>query len=123
MTDYRAEATAPVVMYPITLVGREAVCTYSHADEIWTAEFAENSLMPSPQPSSVTLPYFEYRGDGSIWALAYCANCNLGKSLHYDASRSGHTTCGDFDERGPATNDAFYCGCRGLPPPPETGLS
>lgn len=115
MTDYRAEATAPVVMYPIDLVSREAVCEFSHDPEDWTDEFARNSLMPSPQPSSITLPYFEYRGDGSIWALAYCLNCNMGKSLHYDASRSGFTTCGNFIERGPADDDSFYCGCRGLP--------
>lgn len=104
------EASAPVVMFPIE-GGRVAHCIYAHDD--LTPEQEARSQMSSPQPSGPRLPYWEYRGQGSIYAVAFCGNCDLGKSLHFDPSRSGIVACEMFVERGPAEYDLFNCGCRG----------
>ena len=76
--------SAPTIMFPMELTGRQAYCIISHAPEVWSAERARNSLMSSPQPSSTYLPHFEYRGSGSIWAEAYCLTCDQGNTAHYN---------------------------------------
>lgn len=104
-------STRPVEGVPVSIDGRTAVCTFSHED--FTDENRRNSLMDSPQPSNVRLPFFEYRGPGSIWAETFCGTCGMGYTSHQRPG-AGRQPCGAFVARGPAEFDAFYCGCRGL---------
>jgi hypothetical protein len=103
---------SPVTLEEANLRLRTAYCRESHDD--LTPEQVARQLAPSPSPSSGMLPYFEYRGPGSVWALTICGTCGMGKTLHYDSSRSGFSSCGAFVEQGPAEFDSFYCGHNGL---------
>jgi hypothetical protein len=71
--------------------------------------------------SSLSLAFFEYRGEGSNQAIDTCKHCRMYKCAHeYDASRldartvveKGH--CPGFESAGPAETDIYYCGCRGF---------
>jgi hypothetical protein len=74
----------------------------------------------SQQPSSLELPFFEYRGEGSKEAVESCGEC------HYHEVAHKHRTdrvdprsvmekgkCTGFKPVGPARSDKYYCGCMG----------
>jgi len=81
------------------LQGRMARCAYGdHADK----------------PSSLDLPFFEYRGGGSPDARQTCKNCRYFESAHAQP-RPPHLrkfVCETFTPHGAYDFDR-YCGCRG----------
>lgn len=79
-----------------SLEGREAICPSCR----------------TIKPSSLTLPFFEFRGYGSPTAENSCGNCGYFRVAHED--RKGNSLiCFQFKLRGPVQYDTFYCGCRG----------
>lgn len=67
--------------------------------------------------SSTSLPFFEFKGEGSRFATGIC-KCGYHECAHhYSESRvcKDPVECphGGFTPRGPAEFDSFYCGCRG----------
>jgi hypothetical protein len=92
---------------PPNLEGRMARCAYKphgHAD----------------RPSSLDLPFFEFRGEGSSDATEKC-KCGMRKSVHdkhggripakqYAMLVKG---CEGFQANGPHDFDRYYCGCHG----------
>lgn len=72
-------------------------------------------------PSDSDLPFFQYRGPGSYYALTTCARCRFSFCAHVrDESRVQQSSvvergeCIGFTPAGPDEHDLFYCGCRGL---------
>lgn len=67
-------------------------------------------------PSSDTLPFFEFRGEGSKTATNRCRNCSYYVSAHDDKA-AGLTAnkfiCSHFVPSGPWRYDSFYCGHAG----------
>lgn len=69
-----------------------------------------------PGDPTSSLPFFEYRGEGSDYATKHCAKCMYVDTVH--AEINPHTgrpgvTDHPFTPRGPAAHDTYYCGCRG----------
>ena len=64
----------------------------------------------APQPSSLALAFFQYRGPGSRDATQVC-KCGYYESAHTDYP--DRLKCKKFEARGPMLNDLYYCGCRG----------
>mgnify|MGYP001586838182 CR=1 FL=1 len=66
-------------------------------------------------PSSLELPFFEFQGESSPYALEHCG-CGFAVTAHgaYNAftGRPGITDHAPVP-RGPASQDRFYCGCAG----------
>ena len=107
MSDgYFAPGMVPVKFAPYTIEGRISVCSLMafHTDSD-----------PDPyQPSSIRLPYYEYRGSGSPWALDFCGTCGIGADVHtYRYGTVDADICDQFVQRGPADFDAHYDGCQG----------
>lgn len=77
----------------------------------------------STVPSAVSLPFFEFRGEGSRDATTICKNCPYSVVAHTDEVRAKHHTqgrgrvqtkvCDNFEPHGPFEFDSFYDGCRG----------
>lgn len=72
------------------------------------------------EPSSQSLPFFEYRGEGSTVATTSCKTCRYRKVAHERAvndpaaTHLHHIIVGhDFEPVGGFDHDSFYCGCRG----------
>ena len=67
-------------------------------------------------PSSTSLPFFDYLGEGSRRATEDCGKCGMSVSVHQEISpstgRPGVTTHG-FVPCGGAEFDSYYCGCHG----------
>jgi hypothetical protein len=80
---------------PPALSGRIATCAYGGADT----------------PSSLALPFFEYRGEGSYAAEKLCRNCGYTKTAHHN--KAIIMVCSQFEPHGPWSTDTYYCGCRG----------
>jgi len=64
------------------------------------------------EPSSYTLPFFEFRGRGSRYALHYC-KCGLLDIAHRSVLSGDRAKCTKFQSAGAAPHDRHYCGCRG----------
>ena len=88
------------------LTGREAQCT----------------MCGKPAPSSIDLPFFEYRGPGSPFATEKCGNCGYHKTVHEGTGcykRTNEPVRGLCIHRGQQFTpigdqpDEYYCGCRG----------
>jgi len=62
------------------------------------------------EPSSVNLPFFVYRGSGSLSSEKTCV-CGYGLPAHN--KKDFPIKCSDFTARGPQTYDRYYCGCYG----------
>lgn len=80
----------------------------------------------APRLSSLSLPFFEYRGEGSDWQR-HCdaqveklggrvVGCGFFDTVHQEVNphtgRPGITDH-EFVQRPPAERDSYYCGCRG----------
>ena len=71
------------------------------------------------EPSSESLAFFEYRGEGSRVAAERCGICAYAPIAHERAKNDptarhlnyarGH----EFEPIGALEHDIFYCGCRG----------
>lgn len=65
-------------------------------------------------PSSLSLPFFEFRGEGSRVALESCGTCGYNLVAHTDEVRSRNPkVCKDFVPRGAMDQDTHYCGHAG----------
>lgn len=64
------------------------------------------------QPSSPSLAFFEFRGDGSPMARDSCGNCGFFEVAHTRADKRA-TVCDNFVPRGAMEFDAYYCGHAG----------
>ncbi len=63
-------------------------------------------------PSSIDLPFFEYKGSESPHAITKCV-CGYYEVAH-EKPRNPHVkVCNQFRPVGPAEFDTYYCGCRG----------
>jgi len=60
-------------------------------------------------PSSIKLAYFRYKGPGSEWATKLC-RCGYYEIGH---NNPNGRACKNFEPRGPAKFDEYYCGCGG----------
>lgn len=97
------------------LEGRTALCTTCGGNE---------------QPSSLSLPFFEFKGEDSPHARHRCANCvysihahegdgcyNIGSGANRRPGRKIPGLCINegktFTPAGAQPHDAYYCGCRG----------
>lgn len=81
----------------IHLVGRQARCSCGKIVQ-----------------SKKTLPFFEFRGEGSRNAIHSCAHCRYYDVAHTNDNRSrNENICDDFTPQGDIGYDIFYCGCRG----------
>lgn len=89
---HREAVPAPVV----DLTGRKARCTYC-GHEV---------------QSALTLPFFEFKGVGSLESVEVCV-CGYYRCAHEENRRSGVLACKQFRARGPRDYDRYYCGCRG----------
>lgn len=75
-----------------------------------TGRVARCAQCGSDKPSSPDLPFFRYRGPGSLSATKVCAKCGF----HEIAHRPGTPCdCQDFQPHGAYETDAYYCGCMG----------
>jgi len=63
-------------------------------------------------PGYKSLPFFEYRGPGSLHATAIC-KCGYYASAHAEQPGRKRFACDAFESRGAHEFDSFYCGCRG----------
>ena len=63
------------------------------------------------RPSSTTLPFFEFRGEGSA-AATHCAECRYTERAHPAVIGRGFCTGFKTDPAG-LPKDSFYCGCKG----------
>lgn len=84
------------------LSGRKARCGYCKKE----------------RASSTRLPFFEFTGPRSHEALSRCKNCTYTRPAHDKAVKDGDRppglrVCRNFESKGPAEFDRFYCGCRG----------
>lgn len=65
-------------------------------------------------PSNWDLPFFEFRGEGSVRAQEICANCRYSIVAHTDEKRKRvHSICAEFVAHGPFELDGHYNGCKG----------
>lgn len=80
------------------LTGRQAHCSYGqHAFK----------------PSSTSLAFFEYRGKGSRHERV-CKHCGYLDTAHTEDKRKKiRNICNNFESKGPAEYDVYYCGCYG----------
>lgn len=67
------------------------------------------------EPSSVSLAFFEFRGEGSLKSREICRNCAYLLIAHTSEvmARNKALKCRNFVPHGPYETDRFYCGCRG----------
>jgi hypothetical protein len=69
------------------------------------------------RPSSPALAFYEYRGEGSSYALTGCGNCGYNVTAHTEERRAQPhlqgKLCAEFTPRGPHEFDIYYSGCRG----------
>jgi hypothetical protein len=97
VTCFGLDARATLVdENPPDLTGREAKCSCGKR-----------------VPSSIDLPFFEYRGEGSHEAVDICV-CGYAEVAHIRPlpKHLSNWVCQEFRSRGPLP-DLFYCGCRG----------
>lgn len=101
------------------LTGRMARCCYDQGTGMEPHQQRYGG--PPPVPSSLDLPFFEYQGPGSRFATEHCRHCGYHLDAH-DPERTrasdGRTAmqfahCPGFEERDPADEDKYYCGCWG----------
>lgn len=64
-------------------------------------------------PSSLDLPFFEWRGDGSYEATHSCKHCGYFESAHKTGKPHLKHCEHDFEPRGDFGLDAYYCGHAG----------
>lgn len=90
--------TTEVVKEMPDLTGRKAACTYGG----------------NVRDSDWNLAFFEYKGPGSRDAEDVC-KCGFHRSAHTPEMRakSHRPGCDNFQPRGPAEYDKYYCGCYG----------
>lgn len=68
--------------------------------------------------SSISLPFFVFRGPDSVWAVDHC-ECGFTRRAHepdrkdMKGAMSGLANCPGFVARGPKDTDEYYCGCHG----------
>lgn len=101
--------TAKVTVPSPDLSGRMAECTYCG----------------KRVPSSVNLPFFEYKGPGSLCAETKCHVCGYytkgiplknGKLCYCNTNKPIPSVCINKGKKcvyGPLEYDEYYCGCRG----------
>jgi hypothetical protein len=67
------------------------------------------------EPSSHSLAFFQFRGDGSESAVETCKHCAYFRVAHTPAvmAKNSSLKCTNFESRGAYEFDSFYCGCRG----------
>lgn len=90
-------------------------------DEMLEGRMARCGIDHGTTPSSQSLPFFQFRGEGSLAAIDSCLHCGYSKFAHgEEASRwkNGKTAvenagCPGFEPHGPWDYDLYYCGCRG----------
>lgn len=68
-----------------------------------------------PSDSWHTLPFFEFRGDGSPSATESCKHCGYFRVAHTPEAmaRNNGLKCVNFESHGAWGFDSYYCGCRG----------
>ena len=64
-------------------------------------------------PSSESLPFFEFRGEGSPQALNSCKHCGYHKVAHAPGKMHSTNVCDHFEPKGAWEFDLHYDGCRG----------
>jgi hypothetical protein len=66
-------------------------------------------------PSTIDLPFFEFRGEGSKDARESCKKCGYFEIAHVAPlpRHLAQNVCAKFQPRGASEYDLFYCGCRG----------
>lgn len=85
------------------LNSRMALCAYSNASRPHEAV-----------PSRSSLPFFEYRGEGSREATQTCGRCGFSRSAHdLTGEKRPAKLCEAFTPKGAQPMDSYYCGCRG----------
>jgi len=91
-----------LVIPPPDLTGREARCGCGRTE-----------------PSSTSLPFFEFRGEGSRLALDRCKHCGYSLVAHTQKQTRTQKNvvergeCPGFEPTGAWEFDSFYDGCRG----------
>lgn len=89
------------------LFGREARCTCGKT---------------APSTDRERLAFFDYRGEGSRYALTSCAVCKFADAAHDPERMKKNVNPRTVVEQGKCTGfvaigaheyDTFYCGCRG----------
>lgn len=66
------------------------------------------------KPSSLSLWFFEFRGEGSPDAIHTCKNCGFYDSAHTPEKQlKNEYICKNFEAHGAWDYDLFYCSCRG----------
>lgn len=66
----------------------------------------------STQPSSLSLAFFEFLGEGSPDSYRSCGNCGYYETAHSPDVKN-RNVCKGFTPRGSQEFDRYYCGCRG----------
>ena len=62
-------------------------------------------------PSSPSLAFFEFRGEGSMEATEHC-KCGYHRIAH-EPDHARRVPCREFTPKGAQQFDMYYCGCRG----------
>ena len=100
------------------LTGRRARCSYSHtAEDDDTNKLRRQrgwSACQIEADSSIKLPFFEWRGEGSFRAVTMCRHCSFYGSAHTEENRKKNKRiCSHFEPHGDYEFDQYYCGCMG----------
>jgi len=91
------------------LTGRFAKCRYKNGRPGSTTDH-------TPVPSSWSLAFFEYQGDGSREATEMCGTCRYSVVAHgaiNQVTKRAGITDHTFVPRGGQEFDVYYCGCWG----------
>jgi hypothetical protein len=78
------------------LAGRTARCAYGCG---------------ATAPSALTLPFFEFLGEGSREAALACKTCRFFEVAHEEPRHKDQAH--PFEPHGAFEFDRYYCGCRG----------
>lgn len=84
--------------------------------QVLEGRIAKCSSCSTEVPSSESLAFFEFRGEGSYFANELCFVCGYHSVVHNPVNPStGRPGITDhkFESRGDLGRDSFYCGCYG----------
>lgn len=114
---YGIDPLSDIVVAAPDLSNRMAKCSYRHVNVPKGRGYSAPVM--EPIPSSPTLAFFEYKGEGSRSALDMCAKCSKAKAPHVPIMEAGTRwerpgiTDHTFEPHGAYEYDEYYCGCFG----------
>lgn len=90
--------TAAVEVVAVPWAGRTAKCTCGRIE-----------------PSSKSLAFFEFTGEGSPRSVETCKHCAYHQVAHTPEvmAKNNALKCTTFESKGAFPFDFYYCGCRG----------